>query len=73
MCLEMNVGSTKCMSFNHENIRNKTNNGTDLEEVDYFKYLVAQMACTEKETSGSAKLQRATSYQNVSVSTPEKY
>ena len=47
--LKMNVGKTKFMSFNHKNTIIKTNNGTDLEEVDDFKYLGAWMASTEKD------------------------
>ena len=49
MGLKVNVGKTKFTSFNHENTIIKTNNGTDLEEVDDFKYLGAWMASTEKD------------------------
>ena len=64
--LKINVRKTKFMSFNHKNTIIKTNNGTDLEEVDDFKYLGAWMASIRKKTSSSARLQHgepATNYQ----------
>ena len=48
--LKMNVGRTKFMSYNQKSTVNiSTNDGTNLEEVQDFKYLGAWMANTAKD------------------------